>query len=120
MSHRNARLTVHGRRLLVYRVREQGHSVAHVAKAMACHASARIVGSSDSTPRVMRVWRIARRDRTRCRRAPVLRSNARVLDARVAHRKGQDWLGPELGCQPERCRGSCVATTSPGCATATR
>jgi len=33
MSHRNARLTVHGRRLLVRRVRE-GHAVAHVAKAM--------------------------------------------------------------------------------------
>ena len=34
MSHRNARLTVHGRRLLVHRVRELGMPVAHVAKAM--------------------------------------------------------------------------------------
>ena len=33
MSHRNARLTVHGRRLLVERV-QQGQPVAHVAKAM--------------------------------------------------------------------------------------
>ena len=34
MSHRNARLTVHGRRLLVRRVCEGGMPVAHVAKAM--------------------------------------------------------------------------------------
>ena len=34
MSHRNARLTVHGRRLLVHRVRVDGQAVAHVAKAM--------------------------------------------------------------------------------------
>ena len=34
MSHRNARLTVHGRRLLVHRVRDEGQAIAHVAKAM--------------------------------------------------------------------------------------
>mgnify|MGYP001819877601 FL=1 len=34
MGHRNARLTVHGRRLLVRRVRGEGMPVAHVAKAM--------------------------------------------------------------------------------------
>ena len=34
MGHRNARLTFHGRRLLVQRVREQHMPVAHVAKAM--------------------------------------------------------------------------------------
>jgi len=34
MSHRNSRLTTHGRRLLVERVRFQGMPVAHVAKAM--------------------------------------------------------------------------------------
>jgi transposase InsO family protein len=34
MGHRNARLTVHGRRLLVERVRFEGWPVAHVAKAM--------------------------------------------------------------------------------------
>lgn len=32
MPHRNARLTVHGRRLLVHRVRVEGRPVAHVAK----------------------------------------------------------------------------------------
>lgn len=34
MSHRNARLTVHGHLLLVERVRVQGMAIAHVAKAM--------------------------------------------------------------------------------------
>ena len=34
MGHRNARLTVYGRRLLVQRVRFEGMPVAHVAKAM--------------------------------------------------------------------------------------
>ena len=34
MGHGNARLTVHGRRLLVDRVRGQGWPVAHAAKAM--------------------------------------------------------------------------------------
>jgi hypothetical protein len=34
VGHRNARLTFHGRWLLVQRVREQGMPVAHVAKAM--------------------------------------------------------------------------------------
>jgi hypothetical protein len=34
VSHRNARLTVHGRRLLVHRVGELGMPVAHVARAM--------------------------------------------------------------------------------------
>ncbi len=41
VSHRNARLTVHGRRLLVHRVRRQGMPVAHVAKAMGDLASVR-------------------------------------------------------------------------------
>ena len=34
MTHRNARLTVHGRRLIVQRVRIEGWAVAHAAKAM--------------------------------------------------------------------------------------
>ena len=34
MGHRSARLTVHGRRLLVRRVRFEGMPVAHVARAM--------------------------------------------------------------------------------------
>lgn len=36
MAHRNARLTVHGRRLLVTRVIDQGRPVAHVVKELGC------------------------------------------------------------------------------------
>ena len=39
VSHRNARLTVHGRRLIVRRVRDEGMPVAHVAKAMGLKAT---------------------------------------------------------------------------------
>ena len=34
MGHRNARLTFHGRCLLVHRIRQLGMPIAHVAKAM--------------------------------------------------------------------------------------
>jgi hypothetical protein len=34
MSHSNTRLTLHGRHLLIRRVREQGWAVAHAARAM--------------------------------------------------------------------------------------
>ena len=48
MSHRNARLTVHGRRLLVHRVRVLGMPVAHVAKAMGIEVrSGRVVAEGD-------------------------------------------------------------------------
>src|SRR5689334_12814659 len=36
MAHRNARLTVHGRRLLVSRVIDEGRPVAHVVKELGC------------------------------------------------------------------------------------
>ena len=36
MSHRNARLTVRGRRQLAHRVRVEGQAVAHVAEAIGC------------------------------------------------------------------------------------
>jgi hypothetical protein len=35
VSHRNARLTFHGRLLLVQRIRHEGWAVAHASKAMA-------------------------------------------------------------------------------------
>jgi transposase len=36
MAHRNARLTVHGRRLLIQRVITDGRPVAHVVKELGC------------------------------------------------------------------------------------
>lgn len=97
MGHRNARLTFHGRLLLVQRVRDQHMPVAHAARAMGI--------SRQCAHR----W-IARFDRegiaglgdrsSRPRSTPTRTSaevEAKVLAARREHRRGQDWLGPELG-----------------------
>lgn len=96
MSHRNARLTFHGRRLLVARV-QAGMPVAHVAKAMgisrqcahrwvarfAAHGEAGLHDRSS-------------RPHTCPRRTAPLVEQA-VLALRAAERRGQDWIGPELG-----------------------
>lgn len=100
MSHRNARLTVHGRRLLVHRVRVEGAAVAHVAKAMGISRQcahrwvARFDAEGDE----------GLRDRSsRPHSSPTQTSaeiEATVIAARHEHRRGQDWLGPELGIAP--------------------
>ena len=72
MSHRNARLTVHGRRLLVDRVRRQGMPVAHVARAVGCvspQCAHRWVAAS-SIKKVTRACASGRRGRIACRTAP--------------------------------------------------
>ena len=97
MSHRNARLTVHGRRLLVDRVLARGMPVAHVARRWGSRVSARIAGLPGSTARVMSVCATGRRGRITCPPGPRAEIEQVVLAARVAHRRGQDWLGPELG-----------------------
>ena len=97
MSHRNARLTVHGRRLLVHRVRVEGAPVAHVAKAMGI--------SRQCAHRWVKRWDAegdaGLRDRSsRPHRTPTRTSaevEAQVLTARAEHRRGQDWIGPEVG-----------------------
>lgn len=97
MSHRNARLTAHGRRLLVARVREQGMPVAHVAKAMGVSRKC----AYHWLRRFDREGEAGLHDRSsRPHRMPTKTSaevEAMVLQARVEHRRGQDWLGPELG-----------------------
>lgn len=96
MSHRNARLTFHGRRLLAARV-ESGMPVAHVAKAMgisrqcahrwvARYAAEGEAGLHDRSSRPHACPR---------RTAPVVEQA--VLQVRMAERRGQDWIGPELG-----------------------
>lgn len=96
MGHRNARLTVFGRRLLVDRV-SRGMPVAHVAKAMgisrqAAHRwVARFASEGDAG-----LW-----DRSsRPHRMPTRVSaevEAMVVAARGEYRRGPDWLGAELG-----------------------
>jgi transposase InsO family protein len=97
VSHRNARLTFHGRRTLVQRVREHGRPIAHVAKEMGIsrQCAHRWVARYDAHGEA------ALHDRSsRPRRCPT-RSSAeveqQVLNLRKAERRGQDWLGPELG-----------------------
>ena len=88
MSHRNARLTVHGRRLLVHRVRE-GMPVAHVAKAMGDLASVRAsLGRPLRRRGRRRPATTARRVRIRCRPGPAPRSKQRCSHARREHRRG--------------------------------
>ena len=97
MVHRNARLTFHGRRLLVQRVREEGMPVAHAAKTMGVsrQCAHRWVARFDVEGEAG-LW-----DRSsRPRHMPGRTSSEveqRVLDARVEHRRGPDWIGPELG-----------------------
>ena len=99
MAHANARLTVHGRALLVERVLA-GHRPADVAHQMGCSRAtaykwlrrfreAGPVGLHD---------RPSRPHRCPHRTPPAL--EARILAARRAHRAGADWLGAELGIAP--------------------
>lgn len=97
MSQCRAHLTVFGRRLLISRVVEQGWPVAHAAKAQGV--------SRQCAHRWIARWRAEGEaglvDRSsRPRTSPGRTSadvEARVVAARVEHRRGQDWLGPELG-----------------------
>lgn len=97
MAHRNARLTFHGRRLLVRRVREELMPVSHVAKAMGIsrQCAYRWVARFDAEGEVGLVDRSSRPLRMPTRTSPDV--EALVVAARVEHRRGQDWLGPELG-----------------------
>ena len=100
MSHRNARLTVHGRRLLVQRVRDEGQPVAHVAKAMgkSRQCAHRWVARYDAEGDAGLEDRCSRPHTSPTRTSDEIEQQ--VLDARVEHRKGQDWPGPELGVAP--------------------
>src|SRR5258706_8748842 len=100
VSHRNARLTVHGRRLLVHRVRAQGMPVAHVARAMGVsrQCAHRWVARFDAEGEAGLVDRSSRPHRMPTRTAAEI--EARVIAARAEHRRGPDWLGPELGVPP--------------------
>lgn len=96
MGHRNARLTVHGRRLLVDRVRA-GMPVAHVAKAMGVSRQcahrwvARFAAEGEDGLRD----RSSRPHSSPTRTSPEVEQ--RVLAARRELRRGPDRLGPEVG-----------------------
>jgi transposase InsO family protein len=96
VGHRNARLTFHGRRLLVQRVREQHMPIAHVAKAMGVsrQCAHRWVARFDAEGEAGLHDRSSRPHRTPTRTPR--RVERRVLAARREHRRGQDWLSAEL------------------------
>jgi transposase InsO family protein len=97
VSHRNARLNYRGRLLLVDRICRQGWAIAHAARAQGV--------SRQCASRWVKRFRIEGEpgldDRSsRPRRCPTRTAAAvedRILAARAVHRRGQDWLGPELG-----------------------
>jgi transposase InsO family protein len=93
-------LTLHGRRLLVRRVREQGMPVAHVARAMGIsrQCAHRWVARFDAEGDSGLVDRSSRPHRMPTRTS--LELEVLVLTARREHRRGPDWLGPELGIAP--------------------
>ena len=97
MSHANARLTVHGRRLLVSRVIDDRRPVAHVAKELGVSRQCahrwvsrfRSEGDAGLFDRSSRPHRCPRRTPSEVEQL--------VLDVRRQERRGQDWIGPELG-----------------------
>lgn len=97
MGHRNARLTFHGRLLLVQRVRGQQMPIAHVARAMGIsrQCAHRWVARFDAEGEA------GLHDRSsRPHRMPTKTSGeveALIVAARRQLRQGQDRLGPELG-----------------------
>jgi transposase InsO family protein len=96
MAHRNARLTFHGRRLLIERV-HQGMPVAHVAKAMGVsrQCAHRWVTRFDTEGEAGLHDRSSRPHSTPSR--VDAETEQRVLAARVEHRRGPDWLAVETG-----------------------
>lgn len=97
MAHANARLNLHGRRLLVERIITHGRPVAHVAKELGVSrqcahrwvARFRAEGAAGLLDRSSRPRRCPRRTATAVEQA--------VLQLRRDKRRGQDWIGAELG-----------------------
>lgn len=97
MAHANARLNVHGRRLLVSRIVDDGRPVAQVAKELGISrqgahrwvARYRAEGPAGLTDR-------SSRPRS-CPRRTTGEVEQQVLAMRRGSRRGQDWIGPEVG-----------------------
>ena len=100
MSHANARLNLHGRLLLVDRVRRQGWPVAHAAAAMGIsrQCAHRWVSRYDAEGESGLLDRSSRPHRSPRRTSVAVEE--RVLQLRREQRRGQDWLGPEAGVAP--------------------
>ncbi|MGH3308456.1 MAG: IS481 family transposase [Nocardioides sp.] len=97
MSHRNARLTFRGRQLLVERIRGQGWPVAHAAKAQGVsrQCAHRWVARYDADGEAGLRDRSSRPHHCPTRTPPEVED--RIVELRRTERRGQDWIGPELG-----------------------
>ena len=96
MPHGNARLTVHGRQLLVDRV-SSGRPVAHVAKEVGVsrQCAHRWVARYAAEGEAGLQDRSSRPQRSPRRTSPAV--EAAVVAARRKHRRGPDWLAVEVG-----------------------
>ncbi|UTM39957.1 IS481 family transposase (plasmid) [Rhodococcus pyridinivorans] len=108
MAHANARLNAHGRRLLVERVLGHGRPVAHVAKELGIsrQCAHRWINRFKQAGEAGLVDRSSAPKRCPRRTSPEVEQ--RVLELRRTERRGQDWLGPELGI-PARTVGAILA-----------
>ena len=97
MSHRNARLTIRGRALLVHRVRVQGWPVAHVAKAMGVsrQCAHKWIRRYDTEGEQGLVDRSSRPHTCARQTAPDVEEQ--VIAARRKHQRGPEWLAWETG-----------------------
>lgn len=97
MSHRNARLNVRGRQLLVERVCGQGWAVAHAAKAQGVsrQCAHRWVARFREEGQAGLLDRSSRPHR--CPGQTPVEVEEQIVLARRQERRGQDWIGPELG-----------------------
>ena len=97
MSHRNARLNVRGRQLLVERVCEQGWAVAHAAKAQGVSRQC----AHRWINRFLQEGEAGLRDRSsrphHCPSQTPVEVEEAIVVMRRKERRGQDWIGPELG-----------------------
>ncbi len=96
MSHRNARTTFHGRLLIVQRYQD-GWKQSQIAEAMGISRKCvhTWIGRYDAEGEAGLQDRSSR-PHSSPRRTPAV-IEQQVLAARQEHRRGQDWLGPELG-----------------------
>jgi transposase InsO family protein len=97
VSHGNARLTFHGRRTIVDRVVGQRRPKAHVAKEMGVSRKtvAHWVGRFETEGESGLRDRSSRPFSSPTRTSPQLEQQ--VVQLRRQTRRGQDWIGPELG-----------------------
>jgi transposase len=120
VSHRNARLTVHGRRLILERVLVQGRPRSHVAEEMG--VSRQCV--SRWIARYQAEGEPGLQERScRPRNSPERTCDAvesRVLAVREQQRRGQDWIGPELGVPARTVSRNLRVTGCPICGSWTR